>query len=154
MKITFAMAVSFTALAAVSCGAPARPPITGVSHMAVLSADMAKSEAFYVNDLGGVKRDDPENLAGVRYYFSPIQFVEVLPVADAASKNRMDHVAFDTADADGLRRYLRANGVAVPRHVRRPSDGSKSFDIKDPEDNTIQFVQPPEDRAGRGQSLE
>lgn len=146
MKITLGLAVSLAALAAASYGAPVRPPITGVSHMAVLSADMAKSEAFYVNDLGGVKRDDPENPAGVRYYFSPIQFVEVLPLpaADAASKNRMDHVAFDTSDADGLRRYLKANGIAVPRHLKQASDGSKWFDVKDPEDNIIQFVQPPE----------
>ena len=145
MKITFALAASFATLAAVSYAAPGRPPITGVSHIAVLSADMAKSDAFYVNDLGGVKRDDPENTAGVRYYFSPIQFVEVLPLpaADAASKNRMDHVAFDTPDADGLRRYLRANGIAVPHRVKRAGDGSKWFDLKDPEDNTIQFVQPP-----------
>ena len=145
MRITLVLAVSFAALAAVAYAAPVRPAITGVSHMAVLSADMAKSDVFYVNDLGGVKRDDPENPAGVRYYFSPIQFIEVLPLpaADAASKNRMDHVAFDTTDADGLRRYLRANGIAVPHHVKRAGDGSKWFDVKDPEDNLIQFVQPP-----------
>jgi hypothetical protein len=57
-----------------------RPAIRGVSHISVYSSDAAKTEHFYVHDLGGVKRADPENSAGVRYYFSAIQFVEVLPL--------------------------------------------------------------------------
>src|SRR5690242_21955943 len=51
-----------------------RPPITAVSHLAVYASDPAKTEAFYVHDLGAVKLPDPENPAGVRYYFSPAQF--------------------------------------------------------------------------------
>ena len=52
---------------------PARPPITAVSHLAVYAGDAAKTEAFYVHDLGAVKLPDPENPAGTRYYFSPAQ---------------------------------------------------------------------------------
>jgi hypothetical protein len=51
--------------------APARPPITGVSHIAIYAASPPKSERFYVHDLGSVKGSDPENPAGVRYYFGP-----------------------------------------------------------------------------------
>ena len=57
-----------------------RPPITGISHISVYTSDSAKADDFYVHDLGGVKRSDPENANGVRYYFSPTQFVEVLPL--------------------------------------------------------------------------
>ena len=72
-------------MALLAAGAPAsaqpvRPAITSVSHLAITAADPAKSEAFYVHDLGAVKRPDPEDPAGARYYFSPIQFVEVLPL--------------------------------------------------------------------------
>jgi catechol 2,3-dioxygenase-like lactoylglutathione lyase family enzyme len=63
---------------------PSRPPITGVSHIAVYAAAPAKSERFYVHDLGGVKGSDPENAKGVRYYFAPTQFVEVLPLPASA----------------------------------------------------------------------
>src|SRR5260221_8126260 len=48
------------------------------SHIAVYAAAPAKSERFYVHDLGGVKGTDPENARGVRYYFAPTQFVEVV----------------------------------------------------------------------------
>ena len=50
---------------AVAAASPTRPPLTSVSHLAVFAADPAKSEAFYVHDLGAVKMPDPENRAGV-----------------------------------------------------------------------------------------
>src|SRR4051812_10631831 len=81
---------------------PARPPITSVSHLSVYDGDAAKAERFYVHDLGAVKMADPENAAGVRYYFSPVQFVEVLPLPAAAGPNRLDHLAFNTANAEGM----------------------------------------------------
>ena len=142
------LALSFVAMAVASLysvqAAPARPPLTSVSHLCVYSSDAATSEHFYVHDLGGVKREDPENAAGVRYYFNSIQFVEVLPLPPGpASINRMDHAAFNTADAEGMRAYLKASGVAVPAGVTKGSDGSLWFDVTDPEGTTIEFVQPP-----------
>ena len=84
------------------------------------SSDAAKTEHFYVHDLGGVKRTDPENSAGVRYYFSPVQFVEVLPLpAGDASINRLDHVAFNTVNAEGLRKYLGEHGITVPAKLEK-----------------------------------
>lgn len=121
-----------------------RPPITGVSHIAVYAAEPAKAERFYVHDLGGVKGEDLENPRGVRYYFSGTQFVEVLPLPQGpASINRLDHVAFLTTDAAALRAYLAAKQVSVPRQLAQGPDGSRWFDVSDPEGNKIEFVQPP-----------
>jgi catechol 2,3-dioxygenase-like lactoylglutathione lyase family enzyme len=132
-------------LAAKAQGPADRPHITGVSHLSVYTSDSAKTESFYVHNLGGVKRPDPENPAGVRYYFSPIQFVEVLPLpaTQPHPNNRMDHVAFNTANAEALRQYLAAHQIAVPSQVQKGSDGSSWFQVEDPEGNRIQFVQPP-----------
>jgi catechol 2,3-dioxygenase-like lactoylglutathione lyase family enzyme len=148
-------------IASVAAAAPpSRPPITGVSHIAVYAAAPAKSERFYVHDLGAVKGSDPENAQGVRYYFSPTQFVEVLPLAASAvpptappaappagparpSINRLDHVAFTTTDAQGLLAYLAAKQIPVPHQVETGRDGSFWFDVSDPEGNKIEFVQPP-----------
>ena len=128
-----------------SAAAPQRPAITGVSHIAVYAADMAKTERFYVHDLGATKGADPENPAGARYYFSPVQFVEVLPLpaSQADPKNRLDHVAFATTDAEGLRAYMAAKGVTVPAHVTKGSDGSQWFETADPEGNKVEFIQNP-----------
>jgi catechol 2,3-dioxygenase-like lactoylglutathione lyase family enzyme len=140
---------SLTALAAIasvaaSAAPPLRAPITGVSHIAVYSADANASERFYVHDLGGVRGEDPENPRGVRYYFAPTQFVELLPLpAGPASINRLDHVAFATANAQRLREYLALRKIAVPKQVEQGRDGSFWFDVIDPEGNRIEFVQAP-----------
>ena len=148
MKYSSIVALTLTVaatLAATAQSTSTRPRITGVSHLSIYTSDGAKTEHFYVHDLGAVKRADPENAAGVRYYFSPIQFVEVLPLpaTQPDPKNRMDHVAFNTTDARLLRQYLAAHDVHVPAQVEKASDGSSWFQLEDPEGNKIQFIQPP-----------
>ena len=134
----------FTVVPTMFAHGQARPAITGISHISVYVADAGKAEAFYVHDLGAFKGTDPQNPAGVRYYFSPLQFVEVLPLpAGYTSINRLDHVAFATKDAEGLRKYMGAHAITVPASVQTGSDGSKWFDVMDPEDNKVQFVQAP-----------
>ena len=124
--------------------ATARPPITGVSHIALYAADAAKSERFYAHDLGGRKSLDAERSDGVRYYFAPTQFVEILPLPPGPkSINRLDHVAFITSDAEALRTFIASNRIAVPKQVTRGGDGSQWFTVLDPEGNKIEFVQPP-----------
>ncbi|MEO8115894.1 MAG: VOC family protein [Phenylobacterium sp.] len=142
MKRLMACALMMLAGSAVAA-TPARPPIVSVSHLAVYAADPARSEAFYVQDLGGVKAADPENPQGVRYYFSPVQFVEVLPLPAGAGINRLDHAAFNTTDAEALRGYLAAKGVGAPAQVERGPDGSRWFRVADPEGTSLEFVQPP-----------
>lgn len=139
-KITLAClaGLSSAALAAT----PARPPITSVSHLAVYAGDAAKTERFYVHDLGAIKKADPENPQGARYYFSPSQFVEVLPLPANVGADRMDHIAFNTANAEALRQYLESRKVQVPDAVSKGADGSHWFQVKDPEGNRIEFVQP------------
>ena len=142
--ITWAIPFFAGVLVSAHAASSERPPITGVSHIALYASSPAASERFYTHDLGAVKGTDAEQAAGVRYYFAPTQFVEVLPLPRGwTSFSRLDHVAFDTADADVLRRYLLSKGIAAPSRVQHGRDGSRWFDVKDPEGNDIQFVQPP-----------
>jgi len=145
MKITTAALIPLVALSLCHAGAQIRPKITGVSHLSVYTSDAAKTEHFYVHDLGALKGTDPQNPAGVRYYFNAIQFVEVLPLPSGLSdsKNRFDHVGYNTANAEVMRKYLETHEVAVPANVTKSSDGAQHFEVKDPEGNRIQFVQPP-----------
>lgn len=135
----------FLAVGVFAQGSQERPQITSISHISVYATDAAKTERFYVHDLGGLKAADPQNSAGTRYYFNSVQFVEVLPAPQgSASINRLDHVGYNTVDAEGLRKYLASHIVAVPSSVSKASDGSQFFAVKDPEGNTVQFVQPSE----------
>jgi len=119
-----------------------RPAITGISHMCVLSHDLAASDNFYGHILGATKGVDPQDPAGVRYYFSPTQFVEVLPLPAEHTISRMACVAYNTTDAKALRLYLTAHGVDITSELKQGSDGGSWFDTKDPEGNEVQFVQP------------
>ena len=137
-------AVTAIAILASTSFAQERPKITSVSHLSVYSADASKTERFYVHDLGAFKAPDPQNSAGTRYYFNPIQFVEVLPLPPGPpSVNRFDHAGYNVADAEAMRRYLAAHKVTVPSEVKKGSDGSRYFEVKDPEGNRVQFVEPP-----------
>ena len=63
MKATiFAAVLLFWVPAALAAG-PSRPPITSVSHLSVYDGDAAKAEAFYVHDLGAVKKAGPGKCA-------------------------------------------------------------------------------------------
>jgi catechol 2,3-dioxygenase-like lactoylglutathione lyase family enzyme len=128
-------------LAGSAAAQPARPPITGISHLAVYSADASTSEHFYVTILGARKAPDPEDAAGTRYYFSPQQFVEVLPLPAGQGPSRMAHSAWNTADAGAMRGWLTAHGIAAGP-LRTGADGSRWFATHDPEGNEVQFVQP------------
>jgi catechol 2,3-dioxygenase-like lactoylglutathione lyase family enzyme len=131
--------------AAAAQSTPTRPKIVGISHLAVYTSDPAVTEHFYTADVGAAKMPDPENPKGVRYMLSATQFVEVLPLPANAGINRMDHAGFNTVDAEGLRKYLAAKDWKVPAKVTKEADGSRMFEVLDPEGNKIEFVQPPAD---------
>jgi catechol 2,3-dioxygenase-like lactoylglutathione lyase family enzyme len=134
-------------VACLSCSAQSRPDsrpaILGISNMGVYASDSGKAEQFYVHQLGLKKGDDPFNANGVLYWVNQEQFIEVLPLPADAGVNRLDHIGYITANADHLRQYLAAKGVSVPGSVKHASNGSAWFEVKDPEGNTVQFVQPP-----------
>lgn len=122
-----------------------RPKITGISHLAVYSSDMAATNRYYAESIGAAREADPENPNGVRYAINATQFVEVLPVPPCAGicPNRLNHTAYNTDNAEGLRLYLADKGWKTPAKIERFADGSKSFRVNDPEGNVVEFVQPP-----------
>src|SRR5579875_516896 len=91
---------ALVALSALGAAAPpARPAITGISHLAVYTRDPAASEHFYLHDLGARRAADPEDAGAVRYYLSPTQWVEVLPAPAGLGASVLAHVAYTTGDA-------------------------------------------------------
>lgn len=140
-KFFAAACVAAFALSAVAQNSQ-RPSIMGISHLAVYTSNPAATEHYYKDIIGAAKMADPENPKGVKYAVSATQFIEVLPLPAGAGINRLDHTAWNTANAEGMRKYLAAKGWKTPATVTRGSDGSMWFEVLDPEGNKVQFVQP------------
>jgi catechol 2,3-dioxygenase-like lactoylglutathione lyase family enzyme len=120
-----------------------RPRITGISHLAIYTSDAAATDHYYREIIGCAKVADPENPQGVRYLVNATQFIEVLPLPAGAGIDRLDHTAWKTDDAEGMRRYLSTKSWKTPGQVTKGTDGSRWFEVEDPEGNKVQFVQPP-----------
>jgi catechol 2,3-dioxygenase-like lactoylglutathione lyase family enzyme len=149
--ITFAAAFAATSICAQS--AQQRPRITGISHIAVYTSDPAATEHYYAVIIGAAKLPDPEDPHGVRYAISSTQFIEVLPLPPDAGVNRLDHTAWNVENAEAMRQYLAAKGWKTPSLLRRGADGSRWFEVRDPEGNRVQFVQPPASKYTRDREL-
>jgi catechol 2,3-dioxygenase-like lactoylglutathione lyase family enzyme len=120
-----------------------RPRITGISHIAIYASDPAATDHYYREIIGALKLPDPENPTGVKYALSATQYIEVLPLPADAGVNRLDHTAWNTDNAEAMRRYLGSKAWKVPAQVEKGADGSRWFAVKDAEGNKVEFVQLP-----------
>lgn len=140
--LSVALVAAFTLTTAAQT-TPPRPKILGISHIAVYTSDAAATDHYYREIVGAAKLPDPENPKGIRYALSATQYIEVLPLPPGAGINRLDHTAWVTTSAEGLRKYLAARDWKTPAKVEKGSDGSRWFSVLDPEGNKVEFVQPP-----------
>src|SRR5271170_683312 len=104
-----------------------RPAITGISHLTLFADDIPKSQQFYAELLGWDQVPSAPAKSGVRFYTNHSQYVELVTPPQPGLADRLDYVAFSTSDAEALRKYLKASGVAVPKAVTVDADGSRSF---------------------------
>lgn len=135
------LAVSLPILAA---HAAQRPPITGVSHIALYAHDVNKSRAFYKDFLGFAEPFSLTNKDGsLRVTWIKIndrQSIELFPEKEAGS-DRLNHVSLETSDAEAMRAYLASRGVKVPEKVGQGRIGNLNFNITDPDGHTVEIVQ-------------
>jgi catechol 2,3-dioxygenase-like lactoylglutathione lyase family enzyme len=97
---------------------------------------MAQARHFYGTFLGLPESGTTHQ----RYRVNANQAVEVDPLPRGVA-NHLEAVAFATADAEALRRYLLVQRIDVPDSVKRRADGAQWFWVKDPEGHRIEFVQ-------------
>jgi lactoylglutathione lyase len=128
---------------ALSAWGQARPRITGVAHIAVYSADIAKSRDFYGGLLG---YQEPFLLNGasgaLSLTFAKInerQYIEIFP--KEAGTDRLNHISLETDDIEAMRAYLASRGVKVPAQANRVRIGNLAFNATDPDGHTVEFVQ-------------
>jgi len=136
-----AVTLSLPALAIAQPASAPRPAITGISHITLFADDIPKSQRFYVDLLGWDQVPATTAKPGIRFYANHAQYVELVSPPRPGLVDRLDSVAFATADVEALRKYLAAKGVAVPHAVTDDADGSRSFLVHDPEGNKVVFTQ-------------
>jgi len=146
MKTILAAMIAMLAAvpAAHAADEPARPHITGIAHMALYVHDVEKTRAFYKDFLGyGEPFSLPNPDGSLSMTFLKVndrQYIEIFPET-ATATDRLSHISVETDDIEGMRRYLAAKGVTVPA---KPAVGrilNQSFNVKDPDGQTVEFVQ-------------
>ena len=124
---------------------PKRPRITGVAAFAAKVSTIEDARTFYSSVLGLEEAFTIKNPVGgpdlTTFKINDRQYVYVGPYLNDPNESRLLVVGFETDNARGLRDYLEAKGVAVPRAVSPDAEGNLSFIVKDPEDNSVQFIQ-------------
>jgi len=121
-----------------------RPPITGISHVALYVHDIGKSRAFYKDFLGFAEPFSLTNKDGSLHVtwikVNDRQTLELFPEKEAGS-DRLNHIALETSDAEAMRAYLASRGVKVPAKVGKGRIGNLNFNITDPDGHTVEIVQ-------------
>ena len=115
---------------------PEKPQITGISHVSFYSGNLEAAKKFYA-DLLGLAVEPPHT----NNYHIGVQSVELEKLPAGHGPDLIAHIAFEASAAEGIRKYLAANGVAVPAKSNTESNGTVWFAMKDPEGNPIEFVQ-------------
>lgn len=122
----------------------ARPRITGVAHIAVYAKDVEKSRVFYRDFLGFEEPYTLKNADGTPFMLffkiNERQYLELSPET-APDTDRLNHIAFETDNAEAMRLYLKSKGIAVPDRVPKGGAGNSNFTIKDPQGHSVEFVQ-------------
>jgi lactoylglutathione lyase len=125
--------------------APSRPKILGVSHMAIYESDLAKARHFYEDFLGfgepyALKRKNgtDDRIAFIK--INDYQYIELF-AEPPKQDGHLNHIAFYTDDAEGMRQYLASQGVAVPEKVGKGQIKNLNFNITDPDHHTVEIVQ-------------
>lgn len=133
--------------------APARPRITGLSHVALWVSDLDRSRAFYEGYLGF---GEPYSLKGdsgaVQIAWVKIndrQSLELFPTGGGAPKDgdSLYHIALETDDAQGMLDYLRSRGVTgpggrpLPEKAKAGRIGNLNYFTQDPDGHVVEFTQ-------------
>ena len=123
---------------------PQRPRIMGIERVSIYVSDINRSRRFYSDVLGLAScplATGPDSCflvhpTGQRIVLKPAP----TQTGNDSLKNWVAEVAFGTDNVTEMRRYLLWHGLAASR-IRSEPDGSRSFVVRDPEGNSIAFVQ-------------
>jgi catechol 2,3-dioxygenase-like lactoylglutathione lyase family enzyme len=114
--------------------AAANPDLTGIAHVAIRVADLARARAFFhklgfeeafAMDKGGAPTE-------AFFKINDRQFIELYPQRDASAAVGFMHVCFEAADINAVHQSYLDHGLA-PNQVRRAGAGNLLFTLQGPD---------------------
>ena len=125
-------------------GTTARPHILAVSQVALYVHDIGVSRRFYHDFLGfdesyTLTRPDG-SLRAALIKINDRQSIELIP-ENAPNTDRLNHIALETDNAEGMRLYLKSRGFKVPDHLTLSEINSANFWVNDPDGHPVEFQQ-------------
>ena len=143
-RIAISLVLAISLVGSIAGDEVRRPRVLGLSHMALFVSDLKKARAFYEDFLGYqepyvLKREDGSD----RIVFIKIndnQYIELF-AENPKQDGHLNHIAFFTDSAQGLREYLASHGIKVPNSVTKGRIGNSNFNIVDPDGHQVEIVQ-------------
>jgi catechol 2,3-dioxygenase-like lactoylglutathione lyase family enzyme len=125
------------------------PPMRGIRHVALLCNDLTTMEQFYRNVLG--YREEWRPSAAELYLTRGADnlALHARPTGSSSSEtreSRLDHIGFLLSrpeEVDLWAAYFTEKGVKLDTQPRTHRDGARSFYLRDPEGNRLQFLYHP-----------
>ncbi len=121
-----------------------RPALIGDAHMALFVSDINKTRSFYGDFLGFQEpyclKNSDSSLIMTFFKVNENQYIEISPNLKPG-QDFLNHIAFETSNAEQMRLYLASKGFQVPEKANKVRIGNTSFNIKDPDGHTVEFTQ-------------
>jgi lactoylglutathione lyase len=118
---------------------PARPPVFGISHVAIHVSDLGKARAFY-GDLLGFAEQAPRRDRSAIFVVNDRQRLIVRDGLPASRDERFLGLAFET-QLPALRARLSERRMTVSDAREDPEVGGTRIDVSDPDGHPIVFVE-------------
>jgi catechol 2,3-dioxygenase-like lactoylglutathione lyase family enzyme len=123
---------------------PGHPPLLGLRHVALVVADLAAAERFWVDVVGYQVewRPDADNVY-LRGGHDNLALHHGPARRPADGSGQLDHIGLAVAqpgDVDAWAAHLRAHGVTLKTEPRTHRDGSRSLYFHGPEEILIQII--------------
>lgn len=121
--------------------APKRPKITGIAFVRIKVTDEKAARAFYNEALRMPQIKSGSFGPSAECLFVNItQQVDLVKTVGPSTGRQIESVGMFTSDVKGLRKYLVARGLR-PGALNSGASSVTSFEIKDPENHALEFLQ-------------
>jgi len=147
VPVLFALLVATVGLAqAPAKPAPARPKITGISHVGYYVNDLPAALDFWHGLLGfdeyfELKKPNSDQVRIAFLKINDQQHVELFNEPSPHPPNMLSHICFRVDNVAQMRAYLRSQGFDVKDSTEKTKAGDYAFEIKDPDGMLVEFVQ-------------